>query len=382
MNQKKIGLFLKELRKEKGITQEAFAEELNVSGRTVSRWETGSNLPDISLIVEIADFYDVDVREIIEGKRKSEMNEEIKDVANKMADYAVNEKSKMLKWVQVIGFIGVFIMTGAIVFQCLSYESMPFQRWSLILSGGAFFVMIIITLYVNGLLDRVAKKKTILNVVKIVTIAMAVISTYFIVSIVLIFGIGLIDYSLPFTTTQGVEKYDKGKLVEVYSDDLDSGFFVFPDSVDSSLSTTYKSNLKTGLFDSDGYIVLEVEYNDTDFYKEIQRLENITCEITYEGETVSNKIVYDENMYKYPAYITCDGYDYNYEYALIDKDNSRIVYIHLSYPEYSKLQEFEEYLKVEPSNYNLENGTVLENFTIYAHKFDGFDGWIEYSDMK
>lgn len=30
----------------------------------------------------------------------------------------------------------------------------------------------------------------------------------------------------------------------------------------------------------------------------------------------------------------------------------------------------------------LENGTVLENFTIYAHKFDGFDGWIEYSDMK
>lgn len=41
MNQKKIGSFLKELRKEKGITQEEFAENLNVSGRTVSRWETG-----------------------------------------------------------------------------------------------------------------------------------------------------------------------------------------------------------------------------------------------------------------------------------------------------------------------------------------------------
>lgn len=37
MNQKKIGSFLKELRKEKGITQEEFAENLNVSGRTVSR---------------------------------------------------------------------------------------------------------------------------------------------------------------------------------------------------------------------------------------------------------------------------------------------------------------------------------------------------------
>ncbi len=41
MNQKKIGSFLKELRKEKGITQEEFAENLNVSGRTVSRYNRG-----------------------------------------------------------------------------------------------------------------------------------------------------------------------------------------------------------------------------------------------------------------------------------------------------------------------------------------------------
>jgi transcriptional regulator with XRE-family HTH domain len=41
MDQKKIGSFLKELRKEKDITQEQLAEKINVSGRTVSRWETG-----------------------------------------------------------------------------------------------------------------------------------------------------------------------------------------------------------------------------------------------------------------------------------------------------------------------------------------------------
>ena len=41
MDQKKIGRFLKELRKEKVITQEQLAEKIKVSGRTVSRWETG-----------------------------------------------------------------------------------------------------------------------------------------------------------------------------------------------------------------------------------------------------------------------------------------------------------------------------------------------------
>ncbi|WP_243033603.1 helix-turn-helix domain-containing protein, partial [Blautia obeum] len=59
MDQVKIGNFLKKLRKEKGITQEQLAEILNVSGRTVSRWETGNNMPDISILVDIADYYDI-----------------------------------------------------------------------------------------------------------------------------------------------------------------------------------------------------------------------------------------------------------------------------------------------------------------------------------
>lgn len=41
MNQQKIGVFLKHLRKDKGLTQEQLAEHFCVSSRTVSRWETG-----------------------------------------------------------------------------------------------------------------------------------------------------------------------------------------------------------------------------------------------------------------------------------------------------------------------------------------------------
>ncbi|MBR2038771.1 MAG: helix-turn-helix transcriptional regulator, partial [Lachnospiraceae bacterium] len=72
MNQVKIGEFLRELRKGKGLTQEQLAEQFNISRRSVSRWETGSNMPDVGLLIEIADFFDVDIREIIDGERKSE----------------------------------------------------------------------------------------------------------------------------------------------------------------------------------------------------------------------------------------------------------------------------------------------------------------------
>lgn len=95
MNQQKIGEFLKQLRKDKGLTQEQLAERFSVSSRTVSRWETGSNMPDVETLIELADFYNVDIREIIDGERKSEnTDDEIKNTIKKVADYAAEESNK------------------------------------------------------------------------------------------------------------------------------------------------------------------------------------------------------------------------------------------------------------------------------------------------
>lgn len=108
MDQVKIGSFLKELRKEKGITQEQLAEALNVSNRTVSRWETGSNMPDISILVDIADYYDISIPEIINGERKSEtMNKEERELAKTMSDYATIEKENIFKEMKVQSIIGL-----------------------------------------------------------------------------------------------------------------------------------------------------------------------------------------------------------------------------------------------------------------------------------
>lgn len=118
MDQKKVGQFLKTLRKEKGITQEVLAETLNVSSRTVSRWETGSNMPDISLLVELSEFYQVTIPEIIDGERKSEkMNQVTKDTAIKMAEYSKNERDTARKKI-----ISIFLMIfgGFIVISALA----------------------------------------------------------------------------------------------------------------------------------------------------------------------------------------------------------------------------------------------------------------------
>ena len=101
MDQIKTGIFLKELRKAKGLTQQQLAEVLNVSSRTVSRWETGSNMPDISMLVEIAVFYDVSIPEIIQGERKSEnMDKETQETAVAMAKYSKNA-------VKILNYIGL-----------------------------------------------------------------------------------------------------------------------------------------------------------------------------------------------------------------------------------------------------------------------------------
>ena len=120
MDQKKTGQFLQALRKEKNMTQEMLAEILNVSNRTVSRWETGSNMPDISLLVELAEFYQVSIPEIIDGERKSEeMKQETKDTAIKMAEYSKNElnteKKKIISVLLMI-FGGFIIISALAVF--------------------------------------------------------------------------------------------------------------------------------------------------------------------------------------------------------------------------------------------------------------------------
>ena len=69
MNQEKIGKFIASMRKEKNITQEWLAEKLGVTNKTISRWETGKNMPDYSLLKDLCFILDVDVNELLGGEK-------------------------------------------------------------------------------------------------------------------------------------------------------------------------------------------------------------------------------------------------------------------------------------------------------------------------
>ncbi len=167
MNQQRIGGFLKHLRKEKGLTQEQLAEHFNISSRTVSRWETGNNMPDIDMLIELADFYDVDIREIIEGERKSEnMDSETKDTLKKVAEYADTEKQK-LKSKMINMSIAILIF---LVIYCISetgaFNFLPIELTKQINSflrgfslGIAMAGLGLNILYLCGVFDKVKEYK-------------------------------------------------------------------------------------------------------------------------------------------------------------------------------------------------------------------------------
>ena len=163
MDQQKIGRFLKELRKAKNLTQEQLAERLNISGRTVSRWETGNNMPDISLLVELAELYDVSIPVIIDGERKSEtMEKEVKKEKKKMSDYAGTEKETLIKNIRNLSLMGVcalavyFLLdiTGAAL-QNAILESIYVYCQTLI-----YVTTLLIPLYTTGLLGKFEQRKS------------------------------------------------------------------------------------------------------------------------------------------------------------------------------------------------------------------------------
>ena len=157
----KIGKFIQELRKEKNITQEDLADKFYVSRRTVSRWETGANLPDIDILIELSDYFNVDLREILNGKRKdNNMNLEEKELSRDVSEYT---KARMKRTTIITLVWLIFSVTMVVIGFVFEFIDLNSEFLSGLIRGisygSAFASMIIAILYITGLFDKFAMAK-------------------------------------------------------------------------------------------------------------------------------------------------------------------------------------------------------------------------------
>lgn len=96
MNQQNIGAFITKKRKEKNLTQEQLAERLQVSNKTISKWETGKCMPDYSVVELLCKELDITVSELLEGKELSN-SEKTDDEKYKILLYKVDQVEQEIK---------------------------------------------------------------------------------------------------------------------------------------------------------------------------------------------------------------------------------------------------------------------------------------------
>lgn len=113
MDQEKIGKFICKLRKEKGLTQKDIAEKLNISDNSVSKWERGINIPDISYLTFLAEIFNVTVNELLNGEYDYKKKD--KDYLKLNKVIAINNLSKSYGKKQVLNNVNLDIYEGEIV---------------------------------------------------------------------------------------------------------------------------------------------------------------------------------------------------------------------------------------------------------------------------
>ena len=74
MNEYLTGAVIRELREKNHLTQAQLAEKLNVSDKTISKWETAKGYPDITLLKPIASVFGVSIMELLSGKAITNVN--------------------------------------------------------------------------------------------------------------------------------------------------------------------------------------------------------------------------------------------------------------------------------------------------------------------
>ena len=118
MDQVKIGRFIAERRKSKGLTQAQLAERFGISDRAVSKWENGRSLPDASLMLDLCAVLDITVNDLLNGEvvTMENYNKELENTLLEMVKQKEENDRKLLALEWVVGGLSVLVILLPAIF--------------------------------------------------------------------------------------------------------------------------------------------------------------------------------------------------------------------------------------------------------------------------
>jgi transcriptional regulator with XRE-family HTH domain len=129
MDNKKIGLFISGLRKDKNMTQKELADKLYVSDKAVSKWERGLAMPDIALIEKLSDCLAVNVSEILKGEKIDNMTKTGSDEIVKESIPFFQKEYFKKKIIKIALVIVAFLFLGYFAILCIGEVTYGTLRW-------------------------------------------------------------------------------------------------------------------------------------------------------------------------------------------------------------------------------------------------------------
>jgi transcriptional regulator with XRE-family HTH domain/DNA-directed RNA polymerase subunit RPC12/RpoP len=132
MDQKNIGLFIAEMRKSQNLTQRDLGDMLHISDKTVSKWESGRGLPEVSLMMPLCNILGISVNELLSGAKLEE--EKYKKKAEENILNLMNERQENKRKILIAVAVALLSLTTSIVL-CMTAEYLATELWQKILLG-------------------------------------------------------------------------------------------------------------------------------------------------------------------------------------------------------------------------------------------------------
>jgi len=139
MDQIQIGRFIASRRKERGLTQRQLADLMGISDKTVSKWECGNGLPEVSLMLPLCQALEINVNELLSGQILTDTNYKSKAEENMMELMKEREENKK-KMVLSVAVAALTILSGLTI--VLTAGIFPMAVWTRVLLIGIACIVI------------------------------------------------------------------------------------------------------------------------------------------------------------------------------------------------------------------------------------------------